>query len=68
MARIKSIAVILLAVIVLIVVVQNVETVTLRFLFWRLTLSRIVLLPLLFAAGFLTGSLVARLKQKRNIP
>ena len=68
MARIKSIAVILLAVIVLIVVVQNVETVTLRFLFWRLTLSRIVLLPLLFAAGFLTGSLVARLKQKRNTP
>ncbi|MCK5146320.1 LapA family protein [bacterium] len=60
MARFKSIAVALLAVLTLIFIIQNMEVVSIRFLFWGITLSHIVLLPLLIAVGFLAGYLSAK--------
>ena len=66
MDKVKSIALIILTIIIVIVVIQNVEAVMIRFLFWDLSLSLIVLLPLLFAMGFLAGSLTAKIKQKKS--
>jgi len=65
MARLKTIGLMILAVLVLIVVIQNVQTVSLQFLFWTMSLSRIVLLPLLVAIGFMAGYLVAKMAPRK---
>ena len=44
-----------LAILFLIVLFQNTQTVTLRFLFWHLSLSWIILVPLILLGGFLAG-------------
>jgi len=56
---------------VLIFILQNTEVVNLRFLFWQLTLSRALLLLLVFvcglAAGLMFGAL-ARRPRKKPLP
>ena len=53
---------------VLIFILQNTEVVNLKFLFWQLTLSRALLLLLVFvcglAAGLLFGALARRPRKK----
>lgn len=44
-----------IAVLVAILVVQNTEVVEVRFLFWTLSMSRVLLIPLVFVAGVLVG-------------
>ena len=63
MARLKTIGMAILAVLILIVMIQNMQIVSLKFLFWTMTLSLIVLLPLLIAVGFLAGYVVAKWKK-----
>ena len=57
-ARIKVIAATVVLVVVVIVGFQNNQPVTLHFLFWTWTLSRLLLFVLLFAAGIGTGLLL----------
>lgn len=38
-----------------VVLLQNTQVVTLRFLFWRISMSQIILLVLLSVLGFLVG-------------
>jgi uncharacterized membrane protein YciS (DUF1049 family) len=40
---------------VLVLALQNSETVTVRFVVWELTMSRVLLIALLFGAGLLAG-------------
>jgi len=44
-----------LALLVAVLVLQNTEVVEVRFLFWTLSMSRALLLPLVFVAGLLVG-------------
>ena len=44
-----------LALLVLLLVLQNTQVVELRLLFWTLSMSRALLLPLVFLAGMLLG-------------
>ena len=44
-----------LIVLVAVLVLQNTEVVEVRLLFWSLSMSRALLLPLVFAAGLLVG-------------
>ncbi len=45
---------------ILIIAVQNAETVELRFLVWRLSISRVLLIFITGGVGFLSGYLMAR--------
>jgi len=56
----KTGLVLALLLLVTILVVQNAEVVTLRFLFWRASMSRVVLLLLTFLAGGVLGYVVAK--------
>ncbi len=47
-----------LAIIMVIVVIQNVDTIKIHFLFWTFTMSRYLVLFLLFAIGFIIGWLL----------
>lgn len=60
----KTIVTVLLIVLCLIILLQNTQMVTLRFLFWELGISRIFLLPLLIIVGFIIGYVVAKIEKK----
>lgn len=62
--KVKTIITILLIVLCLIILLQNTQMVTLRFLFWELGVSRIFLLPLLIIVGFIIGYVVAKIEKK----
>jgi uncharacterized integral membrane protein len=53
--RWKLYAAVLLAVVVVLFTAQNVQVVEVRFLFWRLEMSRVLLLLGVFGAGALAG-------------
>ncbi|MFH1846477.1 MAG: lipopolysaccharide assembly protein LapA domain-containing protein [Candidatus Omnitrophota bacterium] len=56
----KNIALVILGVLVLIVLLQNTQVVSVRLLFWELSMSRIILLPLILSIGFIIGVFVGR--------
>lgn len=43
-----------------IVLVQNTEVVSIKFLFWKLSMSRIIMIPLIFLIGGLVGFFLGR--------
>ncbi|MBU1083766.1 MAG: LapA family protein [Candidatus Omnitrophica bacterium] len=49
-----------LGILFFIVLVQNTQVVSLRFLFWELSMSRIILLPLVTLVGFVIGFFIGR--------
>lgn len=56
----KNIALVVLGVLLLVVLLQNTQVVSVRFLFWKLSMSRIILLPLVMLIGFTIGFFVGR--------
>ena len=64
MDKIKTILFLILIVVFIIVVLQNTQTVTLRFLFWQIHASRIILLPMFAVVGFIAGYIVAKMTRK----
>jgi len=56
----KKIALIVLGVLILVVLLQNTQVVSVRFLFWKLSMSRIILLPLFMLVGFIIGFFVGK--------
>lgn len=54
------------ALILLIILLQNNQIVTYRILFWQLSISQLVLLPLTTLTGFLLGLLVGKLWERSS--
>ena len=52
--------------VVLVVILQNTEVVTVRFLLWDFRMSRVVLMVLTGAVGFLAGFVVAKFTGSRR--
>jgi len=65
MARPKIIVAGVLALLLLILVIQNTEVVTVTLLFWNFEMSRVILILLATMTGFICGYLVARLTTAR---
>lgn len=66
MARPMVIAVAVLALLILILVVQNSQVVAVRLFFWEFEMSRVVLMLLTGVAGFGCGYLVASIVAARS--
>jgi uncharacterized integral membrane protein len=62
----KIVVVSVLALLLIIVVVQNSQVVEITLLFWRFEMSRVILILLTTMAGFICGYLVARLTSRRT--
>lgn len=62
----KLVLFIALAALITVVIVQNTQVVTLRLLFWDLSMSRILLLTFAVLTGFAMGVLVAKLPKSGN--
>jgi uncharacterized integral membrane protein len=69
MMRPKFIAVAVLIALFLIILLQNIQPVTLRLFFWKVGMSQIILIPLILAIGVVIGFIIAKItgnKQKRQ--
>jgi len=58
--RPKTIAIFILGGLLFIILLQNTQVVSVRFLFWELSMSRIILVPLIMLMGFIIGFFVGR--------
>ena len=59
----KLIVFVLLAALMITVIFQNTEVVTLRVLFWQLSMSRIILLLLAVVTGFVMGFIATKVRR-----
>jgi uncharacterized integral membrane protein len=64
--RVRAVVIAVLAVLSIVIVVQNVESVYVRILFWDLVISRVVLLAVSVAVGAIIGFLLGRPWHKRG--
>jgi putative membrane protein len=62
----KTIIIMVLLLLSLVILIQNTQVVTLQVFFWHITMSRILLIPLLMIIGFAIGYLVAALRRKKS--
>jgi len=58
--RLKFIVVLALIALFLVILLQNIQPVTLRLFFWKVGMSQIILMPLTLAIGFIAGFIVAK--------
>ncbi|MDD3374418.1 MAG: lipopolysaccharide assembly protein LapA domain-containing protein [Candidatus Omnitrophica bacterium] len=58
--KFKNILLLIFGIILLVVLLQNTQVVSMRFLFWQISMSRIILLPLVMFFGFVIGFFVGR--------
>jgi len=63
--QLKNIVVLIIVVSFLIVILQNTQIVTLRLFFWKISMSRIILLVLTLLIGFALGYAVAGISAGR---
>jgi len=61
---IKMVIIIAVAGVFLTVLLQNTQVVSVRFLFWQISMSRIILLPLILLVGFIAGFITGRITKK----
>lgn len=64
----KIIIIIILAVSLIIFVLQNTETVAIKFWFWELSIPRALLLFVCFALGIIIGLIIPSSKKKPEHP
>jgi len=62
----KTIVFLSLGVLILVVLLQNTQVVTIRFLFWQASMSSIILLPLVMLFGFTIGFFVGKTSWERE--
>ena len=58
--RPKFIGLLVLIALFLIILIQNIQPVTLRLFFWKVGISQIILIPLTMAIGFAVGFVVSK--------
>ena len=63
--RPKFIVVLVLIALLLIILIQNTQVVTLRLFFWKVGMSQIILIPLTMAIGFVVGFIVSKVTGKQ---
>jgi len=66
MVRPKFIAVTTIVVLVVILLLQNSDVVSLKIFFWEVSMSRIIFFPILIVIGFIAGFVVAKVVPKRK--
>jgi len=63
--KFKTIVALILIALFLILLIQNIQVVTLRFLFWEISMSRIIFIPLILIIGFILGYIFAKTKKQK---
>lgn len=66
--KIKTIIIIVLAIIAMVLIAQNTAVTPIQLLFWQVHMSRIVLIILLLAIGFAIGFILAKSTGRKHPP
>jgi len=66
MMRPKFIVLLVLIALFLIILIQNIQVVTLQLFFWKVGMSQIILIPLIMAIGFVVGFVVSKVTGNQN--
>ena len=61
----KAIFLLICGVLLLIILLQNTQVVSIRLLFWKISMSRIIFLPLVTLIGFVIGYFIGRTYRKK---
>ena len=64
--NIKSIGVLILLALFIIISIQNVEVIPVHFLFWKIEISKLLLLILTLVIGIMVGLVIPGLMKKTN--
>jgi len=62
--KLKTIIILILVALFVVIIVQNTQAVTIQILFWKISMSRIIFIPLLVFFGFIIGILTAQIIKK----
>ncbi len=65
--KVKIILVLVLVVLLGALFVQNTQIVTYRVYFWTISMSQMILVPIVAAVGFLIGYVLGTLRRKKTI-
>lgn len=65
--KLKLIAALVISALVVILLVQNKQVVTYRLFFWQISISQIILVPMILIVGFILGFIVAKLRKRRSV-
>jgi len=63
--KVKIILALILAALLAVIFVQNREVVTFRIYFWTISVSQVILVPMIAALGFFLGFAVGALKRRK---
>jgi uncharacterized integral membrane protein len=63
----KTIAIVVVVVLFLIFLFQNTTVMTLRLYFWEVSMSQIILIPIVLLVGFACGFAVAKLTGRKKL-
>jgi uncharacterized integral membrane protein len=66
--KLKTILVLIFAAIIVIFSLQNAEITDVKFLFWKLSISRVLVILGSFAIGILLGILISQKRKSTKIP
>ena len=66
MKKPKFIIIAILAILFIIILLQNMQVVILRLFFWEISASQIILIPIIMIIGFGIGLLVAKMTGSRR--
>ena len=58
----KLIVILVLVGLLLILIIQNIQNISLNIFFWNIMMPQVILVLILFALGFVIGFLVAKMK------
>ncbi len=64
--KFKTIVVLAIIVLIVIIFIQNTEVVEFKIFFWKLQMSRIILMPGILLVGFIIGYITAKIN-RRNL-
>lgn len=61
----KLIVILVLVGLLLILIIQNIQNISLNIFFWNIMMPQVILVLILFALGFVIGFLVAKMKRSK---
>ena len=66
--KVKTVTILFLVFLFLIILLQNTEVVDFSIYFWKISMSRIILLPSILIMGFVIGFITAKIHRKKHQP
>ena len=60
----KTIIILILIVLAIVILIQNTQVVEVQIFFWKIAMSRIIMIAFMLILGFVVGYLVANLQKK----